>query len=54
MNDAMDPLVRVRNLEVSFRIDRDVVFEAVKRVSFDHSAGHDGGTGRRIGERPSR
>jgi peptide/nickel transport system ATP-binding protein len=35
MNDAMDPLVRVRNLEVSFRIDRDVVFEAVKRVSFD-------------------
>ena len=32
---AMDPLVRVRDLEVSFRIDRHVVFDAVKRVSFD-------------------
>jgi peptide/nickel transport system ATP-binding protein len=31
----MTPLVSVRNLEVSFRIDRHVVFEAVKRVSFD-------------------
>jgi peptide/nickel transport system ATP-binding protein len=34
-NSDTNPLVRVRNLEVSFRIDRHVVFEAVKGVSFD-------------------
>jgi peptide/nickel transport system ATP-binding protein len=31
----MDPLVRVRNLRVSFQIDRGHVFDAVKNVSFD-------------------
>ncbi|HSQ80547.1 MAG TPA: ABC transporter ATP-binding protein [Casimicrobiaceae bacterium] len=30
-----DPLVRVRNLRVSFRLDRHTSFEAVKGVSFD-------------------
>ena len=30
-----DPLIRVRNLKVSFRIDRHVVFDAVKGISFD-------------------
>jgi peptide/nickel transport system ATP-binding protein len=30
-----DPLVRVRNLRVSFQIDKGTVFEAVKGVSFD-------------------
>jgi len=32
---ANTPLVSVRNLDVSFRIDRHVTFDAVKRVSFD-------------------
>ncbi len=32
---ALTPLVRVRDLEVSFRIDRQVTFHAVKRISFD-------------------
>ena len=31
----MDPLVSVRNLKVSFRLDRHHTFEAVKGVSFD-------------------
>src|SRR5512143_3304575 len=31
----MTPLVSVRNLDVSFRIDRHVTFDAVKGVSFD-------------------
>jgi peptide/nickel transport system ATP-binding protein len=31
----MNPLVSVRKLKVSFRIDRSVVFDAVKGVSFD-------------------
>ena len=31
----MDPLISVRNLKVSFRIDRDNIFEAVKGISFD-------------------
>jgi peptide/nickel transport system ATP-binding protein len=31
----MDPLVSVRNLNVSFRLDRNHTFEAVKGVSFD-------------------
>jgi peptide/nickel transport system ATP-binding protein len=31
----MEPLVSIRNLKVSFRLDRDHVFEAVKGVSFD-------------------
>ncbi len=36
MNDTqIDPLVRVRNLGVSFRLDRDHTFEAVKGISFD-------------------
>jgi peptide/nickel transport system ATP-binding protein len=30
-----DPLVRVRNLRVSFQIDKGTVFDAVKGVSFD-------------------
>ena len=32
---GVDPLVRVRNLRVSFQIDRGHVFDAVKGVSFD-------------------
>jgi peptide/nickel transport system ATP-binding protein len=32
---ASDPLVRVRNLEVAFQIDKGTIFEAVKGVSFD-------------------
>ncbi len=35
MNNAIDPLVRVRNLRVSFQIDRHHHFEAVKGISFD-------------------
>ena len=31
----MEPLVSVRNLRVSFRLDRNTVFEAVKGISFD-------------------
>ncbi len=34
MND-FDPLVRVRDLRVSFRLDRHTTFEAVKGISFD-------------------
>ena len=30
-----DPLVSVRNLRVSFQIDKGTIFEAVKGVSFD-------------------
>ena len=30
-----EPLVRVRDLRVSFRLDRQTVFEAVKGISFD-------------------
>ena len=30
-----DPLVRVRDLRVSFQIDRETTFEAVKGISFD-------------------
>ena len=33
--DNLDPLVRIRDLRVSFRIDRHSVFEAVKGISFD-------------------
>jgi peptide/nickel transport system ATP-binding protein len=32
---ASDPLVRVRNLEVAFQIDKGTIFEAVKGVSFE-------------------
>src|SRR4030095_14543792 len=32
---ASDPLVRVRNLRVSFRLDRETTFDAVKGISFD-------------------
>ena len=31
----MDPLVSVRNLRVSFRLDKQTTFEAVKGISFD-------------------
>ena len=34
-NASNDPLVRVRDLRVSFQIDRDNAFEAVKGISFD-------------------
>ncbi len=34
-NSLSDPLVRVRNLEVAFQIDKGNIFEAVKGVSFD-------------------
>jgi peptide/nickel transport system ATP-binding protein len=34
-NVATDPLVRVKNLRVGFRLDRHETFEAVKGVSFD-------------------
>jgi len=30
-----DPLVRVRNLRIGFRLDRNTVFDAVKGISFD-------------------
>jgi peptide/nickel transport system ATP-binding protein len=32
---SSDPLVSVRNLKVSFRLDRHTIFDAVKGVSFD-------------------
>jgi peptide/nickel transport system ATP-binding protein len=32
---TLDPLVRVRNLRVSFRLDRENTFDAVKGISFD-------------------
>ncbi len=32
---ADDPLVRVRNLRIAFRLDRNTVFDAVKGISFD-------------------
>ena len=35
MDTKNDPLVRVRDLRVSFQIDRDHTFEAVKGISFD-------------------
>jgi peptide/nickel transport system ATP-binding protein len=35
METNTDPLVRVRNLKVSFQIDKGTIFEAVKGVSFD-------------------
>src|SRR6059036_2628292 len=31
----MEPLLSVRNLRVSFRLDRHTTFEAVKGISFD-------------------
>jgi peptide/nickel transport system ATP-binding protein len=34
-NPSTEPLVRVRNLRVAFRLDRHQTFEAVKGVSFD-------------------
>ena len=33
--DNQDPLVRVKNLRVSFRLDRETTFDAVKGISFD-------------------
>ena len=30
-----DPLVRVRDLSISFRLDKRTTFEAVKNVSFE-------------------
>jgi peptide/nickel transport system ATP-binding protein len=35
MSSAGDPLVRVRNLRVSFRLDKETAFEAVRGISFD-------------------
>ncbi len=35
METNTDPLVRVRNLTVSFQIDKGTIFEAVKGISFD-------------------
>ncbi len=35
MDTNSDPLVRVRDLRVSFQIDRETTFEAVKGISFD-------------------
>ena len=32
---ALDPLVRIRDLNVTFRIDKHNTFEAVKGISFD-------------------
>ena len=32
---AVDPLVRIRDLRVTFRIDKHNSFEAVKGISFD-------------------
>src|SRR4029434_4804957 len=32
---TFDPLVRVRDLRVSFRLDKHTTFEAVKNISFD-------------------
>ena len=34
-NNKVEPLVRIRDLKVSFRLDRAHVFEAVKGISFD-------------------
>jgi len=34
-NVSGDPLVRVRNLRVAFRLDRETTFEAVKGITFD-------------------
>jgi ABC-type dipeptide/oligopeptide/nickel transport system ATPase component len=31
----VEPLVRIRNLKVGFRLDRTHLFEAVKGISFD-------------------
>src|SRR5204863_3479014 len=33
--NTFDPLVRVRDLRVSFRLDKHTTFEAVKGISFD-------------------
>ncbi len=35
MDEAADPLVRVRDLKVAFRLDRRHTFEAVRGISFD-------------------
>ncbi len=35
MTATSDPLLRIRNLRVSFRLDRETTFEAVKGISFD-------------------
>ena len=34
-DEALDPLVRIRDLRVTFRIDKHNAFEAVKGISFD-------------------
>ncbi len=48
---GMDPLVSVRNLRVSFRLDRDHTFEAVKGISFDIPKNTHGRAGRRVRQR---
>ena len=35
MSTNLEPLVRIRNLKVAFRLDRAHLFEAVKGISFD-------------------
>jgi peptide/nickel transport system ATP-binding protein len=34
-SNSFDPLVRVRDLSISFRLDKHTVFEAVKNISFE-------------------
>ena len=35
IDNSFDPLVRVRDLSISFRLDKRTAFEAVKNISFD-------------------
>jgi peptide/nickel transport system ATP-binding protein len=35
MHNTLDPLVRVRDLSISFRLDKRTTFEAVRNISFD-------------------
>ena len=53
-NRVSSPLVRVRDLSVSFRLDKHTTFEAVKGISFDIPRNSDGGAGRRVGLAASR
>ena len=49
MTTQLDPLVSVRNLRVSFRLDGATTFEAVRGHLVRHPAQYDGRAGRRIG-----
>ena len=46
-----EPLLRVRNLRVAFRLDKHTTFEAVKGISFDIPQQPHRRAGRRIGQR---